>query len=310
MMYFHLHPVKVVLLDMGQIPKRVKYIRVMGDDLPDCYASFMENIRAIAHQESSGLEFVILWMDYASDEVELRNFEDFWMWLKFLEANKNFHPEVLIRPIFLMPAIPRGFPMPPCFPMNAMMNMNRPQFAPHHPQLSPQQMTPQRLISPNAPSFYPARFKSAEFVVQQQQSMQNQQVQQNVQVINHIHNHPEVNHVPQMNGIHPSHENLEHPPPQINENPQVTPQNHDVVSLSSLDSMDMTHRSSPPVQEKNHLEKFLKPSEKTCLRKFMDMGYTDQSGWLIKVIQQVEGDFERACTIVQENEADTDGTEN
>lgn len=49
------------------------------------------------------------------------------------------------------------------------------------------------------------------------------------------------------------------------------------------------------------------PVEKQCLDQLKTMGYNDKSGWLIRVIKQVEGDFKRALAIVEEEADVTDG---
>lgn len=46
------------------------------------------------------------------------------------------------------------------------------------------------------------------------------------------------------------------------------------------------------------------PVEMECLIRLEKMGYADKSGWLVNVVQQVDGDFKKALAIVEE-EADT-----
>lgn len=62
MMYFHVHPVKVFIIELGQVPKKVKYIRVQGDEMEDCFASFSEKIRLIVNQEANNTEFYCSWI--------------------------------------------------------------------------------------------------------------------------------------------------------------------------------------------------------------------------------------------------------
>lgn len=48
------------------------------------------------------------------------------------------------------------------------------------------------------------------------------------------------------------------------------------------------------------------PVEMQCLDQLKKRGYNDKSGWLIRVIKQVEGDFKRALAIVEEEADVTD----
>lgn len=226
MMYFQLHPIKVVLLDMGQVPKKVKYIRILGENIQDCYASFSDNIRAIVNQEAMGTEFFCLWMDYANDEIELRNIDDFWIWIKFLETHTMFRPEILIRPVFLMPPpMPQPMPRFPFIPMT----MNRPQFPPHH------QIMPQRLFSANAPSFYPARFQG-----DVPQQMQNHAV--------------EVNVAPPVDRPHPNQQQQHHN--HVVNGRQEPPRGQlDGNLSSSCESIDGHNKLSPPIRDQDFLLK-------------------------------------------------------
>lgn len=62
MMYFQLHPVKVLIVELGQISKKVKYIRVLGEQIEDCFLSFSEKIRMIVSQEANNTEFYCSWI--------------------------------------------------------------------------------------------------------------------------------------------------------------------------------------------------------------------------------------------------------
>lgn len=43
-----------------------------------------------------------------------------------------------------------------------------------------------------------------------------------------------------------------------------------------------------------------------CLAQLREMGYCDESGWLICVIKKVDGDFKRALEIVEKEADNTD----
>lgn len=67
-MYFNLHPLKVLLLDLGQFQRKVKYIRVLGDEINDSFENFSQKLRCLVDEESgsNGIEFFCFWIGKSS----------------------------------------------------------------------------------------------------------------------------------------------------------------------------------------------------------------------------------------------------
>lgn len=87
--------------------------------------------------------------------------------------------------------------------------------------------------------------------------------------------------------------------------------NEDTSPLPTVIEMDNNenHRKYKP---KSTFERSLimlslvSPVQMECLIRLEKMGYTDKSGWLVNVVQQVNGDFKQALAIAEEEADATD----
>lgn len=52
------------------------------------------------------------------------------------------------------------------------------------------------------------------------------------------------------------------------------------------------------------------PAEKKCLDQLKSRGYKDESGFLISIVEKVNGDFNNALSIVEEELCDTETEDN
>lgn len=59
-MYFNSHPIKVCLIEIGQIQRKVRYIRVLGDDIAECFRNFLNKLTELVGQNQN--DFICFWM--------------------------------------------------------------------------------------------------------------------------------------------------------------------------------------------------------------------------------------------------------